>query len=407
MRMKELGITQEQVIEKTKKYMMEFTDRLDFVCDHAKGMYMYDAEGKAYLDFFAGIAVNGAGSCNDRVVKAVQDQAGDLMHASAYIYTAPQALLAEKVCTTVGFDKVFFQNSGTEANEAMIKLARKYGIDTKGENDWKIVTAYKSFHGRTFGAMAATGQPDNACQMGFGPMIQGFSYADFNDLDSFRDAVDEDTIAIMVEPVQGEGGVYPADPAFLQGLRDLCDEKGLLLLFDEVQTGWCRTGDVMAFMGYGVKPDAFTMAKALGGGVPIGAVCATEELARHFTPGSHGSTFGGNALVCAAALAEIEELLEKDLAANAKEVGPYLMDQLRTLPHIKEVRGRGLLVGAEFDESISSAALKHQCFDNQLLTTSVGQHIIRLLPPLIVTKEDCDQAVAIMRKSVEELAARG
>ncbi len=404
MRMSAIGLSQEEVISKTKKYMMEFTDRLEFACDHAGGMYMYDAEGNAYLDFFAGIGVNGTGSCNERVVTAICDQAKDLIHASAYIYTAPQALLAEKICTTIGMDRIFFQNSGTEANEAMIKLARKYGIDTRGANDWKIVTAYQSFHGRTFGSMAATGQPDNACQLGFGPMMDGFRYAEFNNLESFRNAVDDDTVAIMVEPVQGEGGVYPAAQEFLAGLRELCDEKGLLLLFDEVQTGWCRTGSVMAYMGYGVKPDAVTMAKALGGGMPIGALCATEEVASHFTPGSHGSTFGGNALACAAALAEIDELLSRNLAENALETGAYLMKRLEDLPYIKEVRGRGLMVGAEFKEPVKSAALKHKCFDNGLLVTAIGENIIRLLPPLIATKKDCDNAVEIMYKSVLETA---
>lgn len=405
MRLKDSGLTAKQVEEITKKYMIEFGERLDFVCDHAEGMYMYDGDGNAYLDFFAGIAVNGAGSCSPRVVEAIREQAGDLIHASNYIFTLPQALLAEKVCTTIGMDKIFFQNSGTEANEAMIKLARKYGIDHYGPHKYGIVTAYRSFHGRTFAAMTATGQPGTACQDGFGDLAPGFKYARFNDLEDFRAAVDENTIAIMVEPVQGEGGVYPATKEFLQGLRDLCDEKGLLLLFDEVQTGWGRTGDVMAYMRYGVKPDIVTMAKALGGGFPIGAICANAKTAASFTPGSHGSTFAGNALGCATALAEISTILDDHLPENAKTVGPYLMKKLETLPHIKEVRGLGLLVGVEFDGTVNAPQLKKDSFRNGLLTTAVSADTLRLLPPLIVTEADCDQAVAILEKSVEEQLA--
>ena len=207
----------------------------------------------------------------------------------------------------------------------------------------------------------------------------------------------------MVEPVQGEGGVHPATQEFMQGLREFCDEKGMLLLIDEVQTGWCRTGAVMSYMNYGIKPDIVSMAKALGGGMPIGAICATEEVAKAFTPGSHGTTFGGHPVCCAAALAEVNELLDRDLAGNAKEVGAYFIEQLKTLPHVKEARGQGLLVGVEFDDSISGVEVKHECIKRKLLITAIGAHIIRMIPPLIVTKEDCDKAVAIIREAVESL----
>ena len=306
---------------------------------------MYDEKGTPYLDFYAGIAVNAAGNCNPRVVKAVQDQAADLMQTFNYPYTIPQALLAEKICTTIGMDKIFYQNSGTEANEAMIKMARKYGVEKYGPEKYHIVTAEDSFHGRTFGAMSATGQPDNACQIGFGPMTEGFSYAKFNDLEDFKSKCTENTIAIMVEPVQGEGGVHPATKEFLTGLRKFCDEKNILLLLDEVQSGWGRTGAIMSYMNYGIKPDIVSMAKALGGGMPIGAICATEEVAAAFTPGSHGTTFGGHPVCCAAALAEVNEILDKDLAGNAREVGAYFIEKLGTLPHVKEARGQGLFVG--------------------------------------------------------------
>jgi acetylornithine/N-succinyldiaminopimelate aminotransferase len=298
-------------------------------------------------------------------------------------------------------DKIFYQSTGTESNEAMIKMARKYGVEKYGPNKYHIVTAKKSFHGRTYGSMTATGQPDNACQIGYKPMLPGFSYADFNDLDSFKALVTEDTIAIMIEPIQGEGGVIPATQAFMDGLRALCDEKGMLLLFDEVQTGWCRTGQIMGFMNYNVKPDIISMAKGMGGGMPIGAICATEEVAKAFTMGAHGTTYGGNPVCCAAALAQINELLDNNLAENAEEVGNYFMDLLSTLPHVKEVRGKGLLVGVEFDAPVGKD-IKHGCMDRKMLVTLIGTSLIRMVPPLIVTKEDCDKAYEILKTSVEE-----
>ena len=401
MRLKDTGLTVQDIKDKVNKYMIETYERFDFLAETAKGMYLYDENGTPYLDFYAGIAVNSAGNCNEKVVAAVKDQVSDIMHTFNYPYTIPQALLAEKICTTLDMDKIFFQNSGTEANEAMIKMARKYGVEKYGPHRYNIVTAKESFHGRTFGSMSATGQPDNACQVGFGDMTPGFSYAPFNDLKAFEEACTEDTIAIMVEPVQGEGGVHPATQEFMQGLRKLCDERGMLLLLDEVQTGWCRTGAVMSYMNYGIKPDIVSMAKAMGGGMPIGAICATAEVAAAFTPGSHGSTFGGSPVSCAASLAEIDELLSRDLAGNAKEMGAYFMEELKKLPHVKEVRGQGLLVGVEFDDTVNAVDIKHGCFDRKLLVTAIGSSIIRMVPPLILTKEDCDKAFAILKETVE------
>ena len=265
MKLKDTGLTAQDIKDKVNKYMIETYERFDFLAETAEGMYLYDENGTPYLDFYAGIAVNNAGSRNPKVVAAVKDQVDDIMHTFNYPYTIPQALLAEKVCETIGMDKIFFQNSGTEANEAMIKMARKYGIEKYGPNKYHIVTAKMGFHGRTFGAMSATGQPGNGCQVGFGPMTYGFSYAPYNDLKAFKDACTENTIAIMIEPVQGEGGVHPATQEFMTGLREFCDENGMLLLIDEVQTGWCRTGAVMSYMNYGIKPDIVSMAKGLGG----------------------------------------------------------------------------------------------------------------------------------------------
>ncbi|MDO4322216.1 MAG: acetylornithine/succinylornithine family transaminase [Lachnospiraceae bacterium] len=404
MKLKDTGLTAEQIKELVSKYMIETYERFDFLAETAEGMYIYDENGTPYLDFYAGIAVNSAGNRNPKVVEAAKAQIDDIMHTFNYPYTIPQALLAEKVCTTIGMDKIFYQNSGTEANEAMIKMARKYGVEKYGPHKYNIVTAKMGFHGRTFGAMSATGQPDNACQIGFGDMTPGFTYAEYNDLQSFKDACNENTIAIMVEPVQGEGGVHPATKEFLCGLREFCDEKGLLLLLDEVQTGWCRTGAVMSYMNYGIKPDIVSMAKALGGGMPIGAICATEEVAKAFTAGSHGTTFGGHPVSCAAALAEVEELLDRDLAGNAKKMGDYFSDKLATLPHVKEVRHQGCLIGVEFDGFAASTEIKHKCIEKHLLVTAIGSSVIRMVPPLILTEEDCDKAYAIIKEAVEELS---
>lgn len=400
MKLSDVHQTADEIKALTKKYMIETYERYDFVAQTAKGMYLYDEKGNAYLDFYGGIAVNSVGNCNERVIAAVREQVGEIIHTFNYPYTVPQALLAELVCKTLRMDKIFYQSTGTEANEAMIKMARKYGVDHYGPNKYHIITAKGSFHGRTYGAMSATGQPDNACQAGFKPMVPGFSYAEFNNLDDFKAQVTDDTIAILLEPIQGEGGVNSATPEFMEGIAELCREKGLLLLVDEIQCGWCRSGNIMAYMDYGVKPDIVSMAKALGGGMPISAICATEKISKAFTIGAHGTTFGGNPVCCAAAYASVRELLDRDLAGNAQKVGAYLVEKLRTLPHVKEVRGKGLMIGIEFDSPVGYA-VKHGCFERQMLVTLIGDRIIRLLPPLIVTKEDCDKAYGILKASAE------
>lgn len=398
-------LTAQEVIDLTQKYMIETYQRFPFVATKAKGMYLYDENEQPYLDFYGGIAVNSTGSCNEKVVEAVRDQVGDIMHTFNYPYTIPQAVLAELVCRTLDMDKIFYQNSGTEANEAMIKLARKYGTDNFGPEKYHIITAKQSFHGRTYGAMSATGQPDNACQLGFKPMLPGFTYAEFNNLDSFKEAVSENTIGIMLEPVQGEGGVRLATNEFMKGIRKLCDDKGILLMMDEIQTGWCRTGKIMGYMNFDVKPDIISMAKGLGGGMPIGAICTTDKIAAAFNTGAHGTTFGGSPVCCAAAYAQVKELLGKKLDENAKTVGNYFMRKLSSLPHVKEIRGMGLLVGVEFDFN-GAAEIKHGCLDRKLLVTAIGATIIRMVPPLIASMEDCDRAVDILKVSVEEVAGK-
>lgn len=402
MKLKDVKLSKEELKGLVSKYMIDTYERFDFVAETAKDMYLYDEGGDGYLDFYGGIAVNSAGNCNEKVVAAIKDQVEDIIHTFNYPYTIPQALLAKLICETIGMDKIFYQSTGTEANEAMIKMARKYGVDEYGPNKYNIVTAKNGFHGRTYGSMSATGQPDNGCQIGFKPMVPGFTYAEYNNLQAFKDACTENTIAIMIEPIQGEGGVHPATQEFMQGLRKLCDEKGMLLLLDEVQTGWCRTGKTMAYMHYNVKPDIVSMAKAMGGGMPIAAICATEKVSKAFTLGSHGTTYGGNPVCCAASYAQINELIDKDLAGNAEKMGEYLKAKLKESPHIVEVRGKGLLVGVEFDQNIA-VDVKHACFDRKLLITAIGGNTIRMVPPLILNEEDCDKAFEIIKESVDDV----
>lgn len=403
MKLQDTDMSKEELKAIVKEYMIDTYERFDMVAETAKDMYVYDEKGVPYLDFYAGIAVNSTGNCNEKVVAAVQEQVKDIIHTFNYPYTIPQVLLAKKICNAIGMEKIFYQNSGTEANEAMIKMARKYGVEKYGPQRYEIITAKDSFHGRTFGSMSATGQPDTACQIGFGEMTPGFKYAQFNDLKSFEDAITENTIGIMLEPVQAEGGVHPATMEFMTGLRKLCDEKGILLLLDEVQTGWCRTGAVMSYMNYGIRPDIVSMAKAMGGGMPISAICTTKEVSKAFSMGSHGTTYGGNPVSCAASLAQVTELLDRDLAGNAKKMGNYFMDKLKALPNVKEVRGQGLLVGVEFDGPIKGIDIKHKCFDKHLLITAIGSNIIRMVPPLILSEDDCDKAFEIINESVNEL----
>ncbi len=402
MNLKDTGKTKEELKELYNTYFYETFKRFDFVADEGDGSYIIDENGKEYLDFMAGIAVNSTGHCNKRVTEAIIAQCQTMIHASNYCYTVPQVMLAKLICDSIGMEKIYFQNSGAEANEVMIKLARKYGKDNFGPNRYKIVTAINSFHGRTLGTLAATGQPGSAIQNNYDPLLPGFTYAEYNNLESFEAACDEDTIAIMVEPVQGEGGVIPATKEFLQGLRRLCDERNMLLLFDEVQTGWGRTGSLMAFMGYDVVPDCVSMAKAMGGGMPIGAMCTSSKLALTFGPGAHGSTYAGNPVACAAAHAQISEIIDEKLSENACEVGEYFRDKLKALPEVKEVRGKGLMIGVEFTKDISGD-VKYNAAEAGLLLTAVRPSVIRLVPPLNITKADCDKAFNILNKVVKEL----
>ncbi|MBR6222198.1 MAG: acetylornithine/succinylornithine family transaminase [Lachnospiraceae bacterium] len=403
MRLKDTGMTHEEFTATVEKYMMNLAPRFDLIADTAKGMSVFDENGDEYLDFYGGIAVSSAGNCNPKVVDAICMQALELIHGSNYPYTVPQGMLAKLICETLSYEKIWFQNSGAEANEAMIKLARKYGTDHYGENRYKIVTALNSFHGRTMATLTATGQPGTGIQNGFGPLVPGFSYAEFNNLESFKDACDEDTIAIMLEPVQGEGGVFPATEEFMKGIRELCDEKKMLLLFDEVQTGWGRLGSTMGYERFGVKPDIVSMAKAMGGGMPIGAICTSEEIAKSFI-GAHGSTYAGNPICAAASYAQIKEILDYHLPQNALAKGKYFMKKATELPHVKEVRGLGLLMGIELEPEVSAAEVKHECMERKMLITAMGHNTLRLVPPLIVSEAECDHALGILKDAISAVA---
>ncbi len=406
MRLRDTGLTAADIKAKIHKYHIETYERMDFLCDTAKGAYLYDENGDAYMDFYGGVAVNSVGNCNDEVVAAVQAQTAQVMHTFNYPYTVPQAILAEKICLKTGMDKIIYQNSGTEANEAMIKIARKYGIDNFGPNKFEIITFKSSFHGRTFASMTATGQPDGPIQKGFGTLPTGFTYAEFNNLDSVKAAITENTIAIMLEPIMAEGGVFPATPEFMKGLRALCDEKGMLLLCDEIQVGWNRTGTFMCYQGYGIKPDAVSMAKAMGGGMPIAAMACTEKLAVTFNPGSHGSTYAGNPIACAASVAVFDYMEKHDLGAHTKEVGDYFMAECAKIPHVKTVRGMGLLVGVVLEDGISSVEVKRACIKDHLLVTAIGTSIIRMVSPLIVTKAECDECVRRLSRAIAAVAGK-
>lgn len=371
--------------------------------DHGKGVTLYDESGKEYLDFLSGIAVSSLGHAHPKLTAALQEQVGKLLHVSN-LYTIPrQEAAARKLTEVCGFDKAFFCNSGAEANEALIKMARRYahanGLPPV------IVVANNSFHGRTLATVSATG--NTKYQENFHPLVEGFRFVDFNDTRATLDAL-ENACAVLLEPVQGEGGVVPADPAYLQAVEQACRFQKKLFFLDEVQTGIGRTGEWLAAQLYKVKPDAVALAKGLGGGVPVGAVLASDALAALLPPGSHGTTFGGNLLASTAALTVLETIEEEGLLDNAKRMGEYLREQLLGLPGAKEVRGMGLLQAVELD--VDAAAVAETCLQSGLLINAVRPTALRLAPPLVVSKGDIDRAIthledAICRQTTSAAAA--
>lgn len=367
-----------------------------------KGTRVWDCEGKVYLDFLAGISVNNLGHCPDRVVEAIRRQAGELMHCSNLYLVPQQAELAQRLCELCFADKAFFANSGAEANEGAIKLARLYSKVKHGDNRYEIITVRNSFHGRTLATLTATGQ--DKIQQGFAPLPAGFHYAFFNELNSVMEKVTSATCAIMVEPVQGEGGVTPATMDFMEGLRRLCDDKNILLIFDEIQCGMARCGKMFAHQAYDIEPDIMTLAKALGNGFPIGAMLATTEVADVLQPGTHGSTFGGGPLACAAALAVLDEMKESSIPQRAEDIGHYfrstLEERLGELPAVKEVRGLGLMIGIVL--ASAGAEIVKKCADEGVLINCTMGNVLRLLPPLTVTREECDQVTNLLYRLLME-----
>ncbi|ASS77280.1 aspartate aminotransferase family protein [Tumebacillus algifaecis] len=382
---------------------MNTYSRLPVAFVKGEGCRLWDEQGCEYIDFTSGIAVTNLGHAHPKVTAALHEQAGMLLHTSNLYQIPLQEQVAAKLAELSGLPKAFFCNSGAEANEAAIKLARKYSQLRFGPHKHEILTLHDSFHGRTLATVTATCKPK--FQEGFAPLMPGFAYVQ-KDLAAIEQAIGEATCAVLVEPVQGEGGVLPLGAEFLQGLRELCDAKGILLIFDEVQTGIGRTGKMFGFQTYGVLPDIVTLAKGLGNGVPVGAMLAKEEVAAAFTPGSHGSTFGGNPLAMAAAQAVLEAIEEEDLLSNAVQMGEELNGRLQRLADdysfLLEARGQGLLQGLVLDRPV--APLVSKCLEYGLLVLSAGEHTLRLLPPLNVTSADLHLAIKMLEKAVAEEA---
>ena len=385
-------MTEKEVLRAYQEYIVPSYSRTNLCLVKGKGAWVTDINGKRYLDFFPGWAVSGLGHCHPRVVAAVTEQAKKAIHFSNNFHHPLQAQLAKELIRSTFPGKCFFANSGAEANEAAIKLARLAGHP---DNRYQVISFTGSFHGRTLATLTMTGQ--HKVQKGFSPLPSGFRKAKFNDLESVKKVLGPKTAAVVIEPIQGEGGVNPARPGFLQDLRRLCNQHKILLVFDEVQTGMGRTGKLFAFQQYRVVPDAITLAKTLGGGVPIGAIIIAEKYAGLFSPGTHASTFGGGPLVCAAALAVLEAIKKEKLLKNAVSMGAYLQERLRKIsPLVKEVRGIGLMIGCEL--RIPGAKIAGEAQKNGLLVNCTQHNVLRVMPPLTLTRDEADLGLSILKK---------
>ena len=379
-----------EAIAVADKYLYGNHARMPIVMDHGEGAWVWDLDGNKFLDFVGGIAVNGLGHNHPAIVKALDIQGCKLS------------------CENSCFEKVFFGNSGAEANEGQIKLARKYAVDHGHPERYVVISMLKSFHGRTLATATATGQEIVHNPKWFSPLPEGFRYAEFNNLESVKEQMGDDVCAILTEPVQGEGGVRPATKEFLQGLRDLCDEKGILLMFDEVQVGSGRTGKLFAHQNYGVEPDTCSMAKELGSGVPVGAVCARGDAAYTLTPGTHGSTFAGGPLACGLAEATLDTMINGGVMDHAAKVGEYFRAELRKLQEkhptcITEVRGMGMINGAELANNEVGPQIVNKCFEKKVLINCTAGNVLRFIPPLIVTEEEVDIVVKAIDEAMTEL----
>ncbi len=392
-----------ELVEDEKKYLIQTYKRPEMILDRGEGLKVWDLEGRMYYDFIGGIAVNSLGYCHPGIVEAIQRQSGKLIHCSNLFYQAPQIELARELIRLSCGDRVFFANSGAEVNEAAIKMAVKYFKDRNIER-YKVIYMKDSFHGRTIATLAATGK--YKYQKDYLPLLPAFKQALFNDLDSVRDAYDERVAAVLVEPVQGEGGIRIASPEFLKGLREFCDQNGLLLIFDEIQCGLGRTGKMFAYQHYEIEPDMFTLAKSLGGGLPLGALIAGEKVASSFQPGDHGTTFGGNPVACAAALAFLKIIQQDNLLTLCRKRGQYFLERLEGLKekypdNIKEIRGIGLMAGVEVSKG--GQEIVQKMVEEGFLINCTAEKVLRFLPPFMVSEEEINLLVAALDRVFEEM----
>ena len=384
--------------ELSDKYIMNTYKRLPLVVEKGQGVYLFDEEGNKFLDFVAGIAVNSLGYGNKKFLDAVRSQLELFNHCSNIYYNKPQTDVAQMLVDNSCFDKVFFCNSGAESIEAALKLCRKFG-NSKKEGCNEIITMKNSFHGRTFGAITATGQ--EKYQKGLNPLLPNIFYGEYNNIESVKNLINENTCAILMEVIQGEGGVIPAEKEFLEQIKTLCEKNNILLVFDEVQTGIGRTGKLFAYQNYSVEPDIICLAKGLANGIPVGAMMAKEKVAKYFAPGDHASTFGGNPIAMSGAKVVLDEIINQKLLQNVRKVGSYLKSELDVLkvkyPNIiQDIRGFGLMLGVECSSSPSEIIA--ECQKNGLLLIGAGHNVIRFVPPLIISKDDVDEAISILEK---------
>lgn len=391
-------------MEAAEKVLLHTYNRSSVVFDHGKGVYLYDTDGKEYLDFAAGIAVCSLGYGNETYANALKNQVDKLLHVSNLYYNEPTTDAAEKLLKASGMDRVFFTNSGTEAIEGALKAARRYSYNKYDNNRYEIIAMNHSFHGRSMGALSVTGT--EKYRTPFEPLIGGVKFAEFNDLDSVKEAVTEKTCAIIMETIQGEGGIYPATPEFLLGVKALCEEKDILLILDEIQCGMGRSGEMFAFQGYGVQPDIMTSAKALGCGVPVGAFLLTEKVAeKSLEPGDHGTTYGGNPLVGAAVSAVMDIYEEIDVLNHVKEVSEYLESKLDKLvknyEFVTERRGKGLMQGLVL--TVKPADICKKALENGLVVISAGSDVLRMVPPLIIEKDHVDEMICMLEHTFSEI----
>ena len=395
----------QEIIAKADRYYLHTYNRFPIVLDHGEGVYLYDKDGKEYLDFGSGIAVCGLGYSNERLKNAMKAQIDKLTHTSNLFYHEPGAMAAEKLCKAAGMDRVFFTNSGAEAVEGALKLAKKYANKHGKQRFHNIIAMDNSFHGRTLGSVSVTGHEEYRTP--FAPMIPKVIFADYNDLESVKEIMNEETACVILETIQGEGGIYPASPDFIKGIRELCDKYDALMICDEIQCGMGRTGEMFAFQHYGIKPDIVCAAKALGCGVPVGAFLCTEKAASMVT-GDHGSTYGGNPFVCAA-INEVMDIFKEDrILEHVKEVGNYLWEELEELEAVSHAisyhRGIGLIQGIQFIPQVSAGAVVKACMREGLILIGACNNTVRFVPPLVITKADVDKAVGILKKAIESVS---